>query len=159
VALLAGPLKAVGFPQPALDLVGQLEQVGDVLGGVVELLGGQWPRVPARVAGGLADSAAQHRAQQVAVASLGAGTGEAGRDLRVEHVDDVGVPDATEDRDVLTTGVERHLDVRIREQLGERHRVVVALDRVDDEDPHAVGRAWIVDRHLHEAQERAVAPL
>ena len=41
------------------DLVGQLEQMGDVLGGIAELLGGQRARVPARVARGLADPAAE----------------------------------------------------------------------------------------------------
>ena len=69
-ALLARPAQPAGLREAALHLVGELEQVRDVLGGVAELLGGQRPGVPSRVARGLADPPAEHRAEQVAVPGL-----------------------------------------------------------------------------------------
>ena len=109
--------------EAALQLVGQLEQVRDVLGGVAQLLGGQRPRVPARVAGGLADPAAEHRAEQVAVPGLGARAREPGGELGVEDVGELGAPGPAEDRDVLAAGVEHDLDRRVGEQLRERRDV------------------------------------
>ena len=78
-ALLERPLEPAGLAQAALELVGQLQQVGDVLGGVAELLGSQRARIPARVARGLADAQPEHGADQVAVAGLGALADEARR--------------------------------------------------------------------------------
>ena len=87
--------------QAALELVGELEQVGDVLGGVAELLGGQRAGVPAGVAGGLADAPAEDRAEQVAVAGLGARAGETGGELGVEDVVELGA--ATTRRRIATS--------------------------------------------------------
>ena len=91
--------------------------MGDVLGGVAELLGGQRPGVPARVAGRLADAPAEDRAEQVAVAGLRAAAGEPGRDLRVEDVGELGLPGAAQDRHVLAAGVQDDLDRRVGQQL------------------------------------------
>ena len=121
-ALLAGPLEPAGLAQAPLQLVGELEQVGDVLGGVAELLGGQRPRVPARVAGGLADALAEDRAEQVPVPGLRARAREPGRELRVEDVRELGVPRAAQDRHVLAAGVQHDLDRRVGQQLRQRRR-------------------------------------
>ena len=67
-------------------------------------------------------------------------------------------PDAPEDRDVLAAGVEDDLDRRVGEQLGER-RDLDAVERVDQDDPSAVGLARIVDADLDQAQQRPVAAL
>ena len=62
--------------------------------------------------------------------------GEAGRDLRVEDVRDLGSPDAPQQRHVLARGVQHDLDLGIGEHLGERRRVE-RLERVEQRDPHA----------------------
>ena len=157
-ALLARPAEPAGLAQPALDLVGELEQVRDVLGGVAELLGGQRPGVPARVARGLADPAAEHRPEQVAVAGLRARAREPRRELGVEDVRDLGAPRPAQDRHVLAAGVEHDLDRRVGEQLRER-RHVDPVERVDQRDVRGVVRVLVVDRDLHQAQQRPVAAL
>ena len=83
--------------------------------------------------------------------------GEAGGDLRVEDVRDLGLPDAAQQRDVLAPGVEDDLDVRVGEDLGQRTGVELLLDRVEHLDPHAA--VGLLDGDLDEAQERAVAAL
>ncbi len=145
--------------QPALELVGELEQVGDVLGGVAQLLGGQRAGVPARVARGLADPAAEHRAEQVAVAGLRARAGEPGGDLGVEDVRDLGAPCAAQDRDVLAAGVEHDLDRRVGEQLRQRRDVDVPRAGRSGRSAAPSDSAEAVDRDLHQAQQRAVAAL
>ena len=153
-------LEPAGLLEAALNLVGELEQVGDVLGGVAQLLGGQRPGVPPRVARGLADPAAEHRPEQVAVPGLRARANEPGRELRVEDVRDLGRPGPAEDRDVLAAGVEHDLDRRVGEQVRDRARVDPALERVDQRDVRsgAVG-GFVVDRDLDQAQQRPVAAL
>ena len=150
---------ATARPQPALERVGELEQVGDVLGGVAELLGGQRSRVPAGVAGGLADAQTEDRADQVAVAGLGALACEPGGDLRVEDVRDLGSPGAAQDRDVLAPRVQHDLDLRFGEQLGERADVELEVERVDQDRPDAARRFGVFDRDLGQAQQRPIAPL
>ena len=105
----------------------------DVLARVAQLLGGQRALVPARVARGLADAAAEDRAEQVSVAGLGTRADEPGRDLGVEEIVDLRAPGAAEDRDVLAARVEHDLDRGVREQLGERRHVDI-LQRVDQHD-------------------------
>ena len=158
-AFLARPRLASGLAQPALDLVGQLEQVGHVLGGVAELLGGERSRVPAGVAGRLADAAAEHRSEQVAVAGLRAGADEPGRQLRVEQVGDLGPPGAAEDRHVLAAGVEHDLDGRIAQQLRHRRDVHPAAQRIDQIDAWTAAVRRVVHGDLDQAQERPVAAL
>ena len=146
--------------QAPLELVGELEQVRDVLGGVAQLLGGQRPGVPARVAGGLADPAAEHRAEQVAVPGLGARAHEPGGELGVEDVRDLGAPGPAEDRHVLAAGVEHDLDRRVGQQL--RRAVSTSTSPRASRSARCAGRrrrARVVDRDLHQAQERAVAAL
>ena len=75
-----------------LQRVGELEQVQDVLARVADLLVAQRPRVPARERRALAQAHAEHLVQQRLVAELGAQAGEAGGDLRVEDVAQLGVP-------------------------------------------------------------------
>ena len=53
------PTQPAAVAEAPLELVGQLDQVRDVLGCVAELLVGQRAGVPARVAGGLADPSAK----------------------------------------------------------------------------------------------------
>ncbi len=56
LALLARPLQSPELAQAPLELVGELEQVHDVLARVGELLARQGPRVPAREARALGDA-------------------------------------------------------------------------------------------------------
>ena len=111
-ALLARPLEPPALAQPALQLVGERQQVLDVLARVAELLGRQRARVPARERGRLREPDLQHVVQQARVARLRGEAGEAGRDLRVEHVRERRVPRAAQDRDVLAAGVQHDLDRR-----------------------------------------------
>ena len=132
-ALLARPFQAPALAQATLQLVGELEQVQDVLLCVAQLLGGERPGIPPGVARGLADAPAEDRADQVAVAGLRARPGEPSGDLRVEDVRQLGAPDAAQDRDVLPTGMEHDLDLRVGHQLGERREVECLVERVDQE--------------------------
>jgi len=102
---------------------------------------------------------AQDLAYQRAVALLHAVAQEAGRNLGVEHVLDVGRPRALEDGDVLAAGVHHHLDRRVGQGDGQGAVVEVPLDRVEDLGPHAVGRVRIGDRELGKAEHRLVAAL
>ena len=156
-ALLARPLQAPARLQALLDRVGELEQVQDVLAGVLDLLGAQRAAVPLRVGRGLGQAHAEQLAQQRLIARLRAQSGEPGGDLGVEQVGDLGVPHAAQQRDVLARGVHDHLDRGIGEHLGQRRRVDRLVQRVDHVDAHlAVGQRH---RHLHQAQQRAVAAL
>jgi hypothetical protein len=101
---------------------------------------------------------AEHRAEQVAVPSLRAGAGKAGRDLRVEHVVQLRVPRAAQDRDVLAPGVQDDVDRGVAEQRGERSDVGLR-ERVDQDDLRRSPRVGIVDRDLDEAQEGPVSAL
>ena len=89
--------------------------------------------------------------QQPGVAGLRREAREAGGDLGVEHVRDVGAPLAAQDRDVLAAGVQHDLDRGVGEHRRER-RGVEALERVEHDDLAA-------DAELHEAQQRPVAAL
>ena len=89
--------------------------------------------------------------EQPGVAGLGGEAGEARGDLGVEHVRDVGLPLAAQDRDVLAAGVQHDLDRGVGEHGGER-RGVEALERVEHDD-------LAPDADLHEAQQRPVAAL
>ena len=155
--LLDRPIDTSGFAQAALDLVGKLQKVGDVLGGVAELLSGQRARIPARVARGLADTQTEHGADQVGVAGLGALADEARGDLRVEHVRQLGGPRAAQDRHVLTAGVQDDLHLRIGQQLRQRPHVDALIETVDQDrvDPGRFAR--VLDRELREAEQRTVA--
>jgi hypothetical protein len=84
--------------------------------------------------------------------------GEAGGDLRVEDVDDVGSPRAPQDRDVLAGGVQDDLDLGIGEHLRERLEVELA-QRVEERGADAVRLVLVGHGDLHEAQQRPVAPL
>ena len=148
-ALLARPLQPPAGAQALLDLVGQRQQVLDVLARVGELLLRQRPRVPAREARGLGDADLEHVVQQPGVAGLGREAREAGGDLGVEHVGHVGPPLAAEDRHVLPAGVEHDLHALVGEHLGQR-RGIEARQRVEHDDLAA-------DDDLHEAQQRLVA--
>ncbi len=156
--LLDRPIDASGLAQAALDLVGELQQVGDVLGGVAELLGGQRARVPARVARGLADAQAEYGADQVAVAGLGALADEARGDLRVEYVRQLRGPRSAQDRHVLTAGVQDDLDLRIGQQLRQRPHVDVLVEAVDQDRADSGRLARVLDGDLGEAEQRAVTP-
>ena len=156
-ALLQCPLQPPRALQPLLDLVGEPKQMDHVLGGVAELLRSQRPHVPARIGRGLAHAQAEHRPEQVAVARLGAGSGEAGRDLGVEDVVDLGLPRPAQDRDVLATGVQHDLELGVAEQLRQRRDVDVG-QRVDQQDDRVTRLLRGVDRDLDEAQQGAVAP-
>ena len=90
---------------------------------------------------------AEDRAEQVAVAGLRARAGEAGRELGVEDVGDLGPPRAPQDRDVLAAGVQHDLDRRIGEQLSERRHVNI-VEAVDQENPRLSGRGGVVDGDL-----------
>jgi Rrf2 family protein len=157
-ALLPRPFEPVRFGQTALDLVDQLEQVGDVLCRVVQLLRRQRPGVPARVGGRLADAPPQHRPEQISIPGLSACAGEPGGHLRVEHISDLGRPGAAQDRHVLAAGVEDHLDIRVREQRGHGPQVEITPERVDQGDVRSTTLA-VVHHHLGQAQQRPVAPL
>ena len=152
-ALLARPLEPPALAQPALQLVGQRQQVLDVLAGVADLLGRERARVPAGERRRLREPDPQHVVQQPGVAGLGAEAGEAGRDLRVEHVRERRVPRAAQDRDVLAAGVQHDLDRRVGEHGGERRRITdAALERIEHD--HLARRG-----DLHEAEQRPVAAL
>ena len=125
----------------------------DVLARVLELLGRQRPRVPAREARRLGQPDLQHVVEQAEVPGLRGEAGEARRDLRVEDVGDVRRPLAAQDRDVLAAGVQHDLDRRVGEHAGQRREVEPgAGQRVQDRD-------LLADDDLHEAQQRAVAAL
>ena len=132
--------------------------MGDILRGVVELLGRERPRIPARVARGLADARAENRAEQVAVARLSACAREAGGDLGVEDVVELGSPHAPEDRHVLASRVQHDFDRGVPKQLRERPDLRVR-QRVDQRDADPVLGGCIVDGDLDEAQQGPVAPL
>src|SRR6185312_11576600 len=104
-ALLDRPAEPAAAAKATLDLVGELEQVSDVLGRVAELFVGQRAGVPPRVAGRLVDAAPENRAEQVRVAGLCAAAGKARCDLRVEDVVELGAPRTPQDRHVLASGV------------------------------------------------------
>ena len=159
-ALLDRPLVAAARPQAALQLVGQRQQVDDVFGRVAELLLGQRPGVPARVAGGLAEAYVEDRRQQVAVARLRALAGESGGDLGVEDVRDLGAPGPTQDRDVLAPGVQDDFDRRVGQQRGQWSEVDRLVEAVDHDRPDARrAGARVLDRDLGQAQQRPVATL
>ena len=158
-AFLHGPVEAARAGQSLLDHVRQLQQVGHVLGRVAQLLAGQRPRVPAGVAGGLAHTQAEHRAEQVAVAGLGALADEAGGDLGVEDVGQMCLPGTAQDRHVLAPGVQHDLHLGVRQQLRQRAHIDAAVQPVDQDRADAGGLARILHGHLRQAQERAVATL
>jgi hypothetical protein len=97
--------------------------MGHVVAGVGELLGAEGPVVPAGEAGRLGQAQAEDVVEQAAVAGLGPEPGEPGRDLGVEHAPDLGPPHPPEQGDVLATGVQHHLDLRVGQDLGHRPRV------------------------------------
>ena len=92
----------------------------------------------------------QNVVQQAAVARLRGEPGEARRHLRVEHVGDVGPPLPPHDRHVLAAGVHDHLDRGIGEHGRQRRRVEPG-ERVEHPDV-------VPDDHLHQAEQRPVAP-
>ena len=135
----------------------RLQQVADVVAGVVDLLGAQRPRVPAREARALGQPDAEQLVQQRLVAELRAQPGEAGGELRVEEVRDLRRPDAAQQRDVLAAGVHDDLD--------RPDRRAAAASGAGSSAPSSGSRTSMrtpssdLDGDLHEAQQRAVAPL
>ena len=113
-ALLPCPAQPAALLQARLQGVGDLQQVQDVLAGVVDLLAAQGPRVPLREARALAQPHAEQLGDERLVAELRAQAGEARRQLRVEDVADLGVPRALQERHVLARGMEHELDRRGR---------------------------------------------
>src|SRR5205085_4709964 len=69
-ALLARPLEPLARPKPSLELISEGEHVLHVTAGVLELLRGERPVVPAREAGSLGQPDAQRALEQVPVAGL-----------------------------------------------------------------------------------------
>ena len=96
--------------------------------------------------------------EQRVVGALRAETGEARRDLRVEHVRHLGLEAPAHQRDVLAPGVHDDLDGGVGEHFRERRSVEVLGERVDDHDPLVLSRA-LGDRELDQAEQRAVAAL
>ena len=156
-ALLARPVEPAERREPVLQDGRGLQQVAHVVAGVVDLLGAQRPRVPAREARALRQPHAEQLVQQRLVAELRAQPREAGCELRVEEVRDVRRPDTAQQRDVLAPGVHDDLDLGVGEQRRERRGVELAVEGVEHLDPHVF--AGNLDRDLHEAQERPVAAL
>jgi hypothetical protein len=130
--------------------------VQHVLARVVDLLVAQRAGVPAGEARALAQPHAEQLGDERLVAELRAQPCEARGELRVEDVAHLGVPRALEQRDVLARGVQHQLDAGVGEHLGERGGIHGVVERVDDRDEEL---AAALDRHLHEAQQRLVAPL
>ena len=69
-ALLARPPEPAALGQPALNVVGQRQQVFDVAARIPDLLIGQWSCVPAREAGRLRQPDPEHVVEQAVVAGL-----------------------------------------------------------------------------------------
>ncbi len=158
LALLACPLKAPDRRKASLKLRGQLEQVHDVLAGVRELLRGERPCVPAGEACRLGHAETEDLSQQRLVGGLRPEPSEPCRDLRVEHVGQLGREAPAQERDVLAPGVHHDLDRRIGEDRRERRAVEIVRERVEEHDP--LPRIGLVgDRQLDQAEERAVAAL
>ena len=160
-ALLAGPIEAAGLLEAALNLVGELEQVGDVLGGVAQLLGGQRPRVPARVARGLPDPAPSIVAEQVAVTGLRARAANPAASWVSKMFVDLRGPRAAEDRDVLAAGVEHDLDRRVGRAAPPPGSTSTpdSSGSISSMRGSAARRRRLVDRDLDQAQQRPVAAL
>ena len=130
-----------------------------VLARIADLLVAQRPRVPARVARGLAQPHAQHLAQQRLVAGLRRQPGKAGRDLRVEQPAHLGVPHPPQQRDVLAPGVHDDLDGGIGEHLAQRRWVETVVERVEDLHAHPAVGAGVGHGDLDETQQRPIPTL
>ena len=123
--------------QAPLQLGGELEQVHDVLARVGELLG-ESGRASQRVKLALLGTRTPSSCAAASRRSLCGHAGEAGGDLGVEDVADLGAEAPAQQRDVLAAGVHDELDRGVGEQLGERRSVELLAQRVDQLDAQTV---------------------
>ncbi len=123
LALLARPLESPEAVQAPLELGGELEQVLDVLARILDSCSARQRAASQRVKLALlATRTPSSVAEQRLIGGLRAQPGEAGGDLRVEHVRHLCREHAAHERDVLAPGVHDDLHRRVGEHRRERGR-------------------------------------
>ncbi len=147
-ALLASPVKSPALIEALLENRRHLAQMENITARISLLLLAQWAGVPVRKAGALVELHLEQVTEQGLVADLRSQAGKGSRDLGVEAIARMGVPESPQQRDVLAASVDNDLDLWVVDQFDDWRWVDLAIEWIDQFSPSWLAILLCIDGYL-----------